>query len=297
MKSLLEYVLSLGIESEFDLQSPSVLSPGLAGLSLMDQRKVPNELLIRAQSAGYLSGNFASVNIFCDGIEQPMTFIFGRGLNLILIDQYIGTVLEAVSYDTNASQKDSEEFAHRLESVERGYLVVIVAKDDFYANLTDNAKRACKSFGSKHTEKFAYRDSWVLIGEKGQPSSVCESYKQAQLGPSEPIELKLSLQNRRNEHSVEKKVNIMPNRGKWLQLRKNNGALNRVPMEFYPQFWHLLSKTPEYIKIGLQKLYRDPTISVSTPEELNFGILVLTKHCRWSFYWTTLRVQLRGNSQ
>ena len=46
--------------------------------------------------------------------------------------------------------------------------------------------------------------------------------------------------------------------------------MNRVPNNFYPKVWHLLSKTKN-IRIGSAILNSDPTISESTPEELNFG--------------------------
>jgi hypothetical protein len=62
--------------------------------------------------------------------------------------------------------------------------------------------------------------------------------------------------------------------GKWLRKRNNDGALNRVPSDFYPKVWRLLSLT-QGIRIGKAFLPRDPTINEKTPEELNFGNSVI----------------------
>lgn len=52
----------------------------------------------------------------------------------------------------------------------------------------------------------------------------------------------------------------------------NDGALNRVPKEFYPKVWKVLSKASG-ITVGSQVMNGEPTLSESTPEEFNFGKL------------------------
>jgi hypothetical protein len=64
---------------------------------------------------------------------------------------------------------------------------------------------------------------------------------------------------------------ILPSNGRLLRRRKNDGALNRVPSDFYPQVWKVLSKC-NGILVGKSYLPRDPTVSEKTPEEFNFGI-------------------------
>ncbi|EGF82837.1 hypothetical protein BATDEDRAFT_247, partial [Batrachochytrium dendrobatidis JAM81] len=61
--------------------------------------------------------------------------------------------------------------------------------------------------------------------------------------------------------------------GKWLRRRKNDGALNRVPKDFYPKVWRLLNKT-NGLAIGKSLLPRDPVVGEMTPEELNFALRV-----------------------
>lgn len=87
---------------------------------------------------------------------------------------------------------------------------------------------------------------------------------------------------------------ILPSHGRWLRLRKNDGALSRVPANFYPKVWQLLSET-QGLLIGNALLPRDPTVSEKTPEELNFGkfhLLANFKLFKPNQYWIKLLIQL-----
>jgi phosphorylase kinase alpha/beta subunit len=58
------------------------------------------------------------------------------------------------------------------------------------------------------------------------------------------------------------------------QKRQLDGALNRVPMNFYEQAWFILNKSPNGIKIFDYLLPQQPTLSDMTDYELNFSIKV-----------------------
>ena len=58
------------------------------------------------------------------------------------------------------------------------------------------------------------------------------------------------------------------------QKRQLDGALNRVPMNFYEQAWYVLNKSPFGIKIYDHLLPQQPTLSDMTDYELNFSIKV-----------------------
>jgi Interleukin-like EMT inducer len=70
-------------------------------------------------------------------------------------------------FDTNVSKYEADEFAKRIEWVEDGFIVVLIAKDDFSENLTESAIIACEMLGSASIRDVHYRDSWCLIGIKG----------------------------------------------------------------------------------------------------------------------------------
>eukprot|EP00834_Sanchytrium_tribonematis_P000386 NODE_7_length_67686_cov_1.621421.p32 type:complete len:234 gc:universal NODE_7_length_67686_cov_1.621421:39475-40176(+) len=61
--------------------------------------------------------------------------------------------------------------------------------------------------------------------------------------------------------------------GKWLRKRKNDGALNRVPLNFYPKVYYVLERC-EGLQIENQVLPRNPTVSEKTAQELNFAYQV-----------------------
>ncbi|KAK6186118.1 hypothetical protein SNE40_008216 [Patella caerulea] len=59
-----------------------------------------------------------------------------------------------------------------------------------------------------------------------------------------------------------------------LQKRQLDGALNRVPKDFYECVWQILERTPGGIKVAGYLLPQQPTQSDMTMYELNFSLLV-----------------------
>ncbi|KAJ3028494.1 UNVERIFIED_CONTAM: hypothetical protein HDU68_001562 [Siphonaria sp. JEL0065] len=260
----------------------NVLKMSTSGVAL------PSTLIIAAQSAGFSAGNFSKIDLSRDSNATPLPAIFGRGLNVAVIDPLDGAIIESASFDTHISTEESYEFTKMIEWVDPGLIVIIVAKDDCTENLTPAARIACESLGSTKIRDVGYRDSWCLIGEKGaEPGSVPEVHSPAQRGPTSVIKLTIDLVSRRKKVLASFPANsqmkmlstgaaanmMMPSNGRWLRRRKNDGALNRVPPEFYPKVWKVLSKCHGII-IGREFLPRDPTISEKTPEELNFALQV-----------------------
>lgn len=59
-----------------------------------------------------------------------------------------------------------------------------------------------------------------------------------------------------------------------LEERQIDGALNRVPKDFYDRVWAILEKTPGGIKVAGYLLPQQPTLSDMTMYEMNFSLLV-----------------------
>jgi phosphorylase kinase alpha/beta subunit len=53
-----------------------------------------------------------------------------------------------------------------------------------------------------------------------------------------------------------------------------DGALNRVPPDFYDRVWQILERTPGGLKVAGYHLPQQPTLSDMTQYELNFSLLV-----------------------
>ncbi|KAI8849362.1 glycosyl hydrolases family 15-domain-containing protein [Chytridium lagenaria] len=249
---------------------------------------LPSSLTIATQSGGFAAGNFAKVEILKDGASVSLPAIFGRGLNIIVLDPLDGSLVETAAFDSHISSEESDEFAKMIEWLEPGMIVLVVAKDDATEHLSEAAKTACESLGSAKIRDVRYRDSWCLIGEKGADrGSVPETHRAAHLGPTEMIHKSIDLVARRKKmlaafpsQSQAKLLTpgssaspLMPSNGKWLRRRKNDGALNRAPPDFYPKVWHVLNKC-QGIAVGREFLPRDPTVSEKTPEEFNFALQI-----------------------
>ncbi|KAI9345534.1 glycosyl hydrolases family 15-domain-containing protein [Obelidium mucronatum] len=265
-----------------EADAKNVLKMSTSGVAL------PSNLIISVQSGGFSAGNFAKIELSRDSNSTPLPAIFGRGLNVAVIDPLDGAIIESASFDTHISTEESYEFTKMIEWVDPGSIVIVVAKDDCTENLTPAARIACESLGSAKIRDVGYRDSWCLIGEKGaEPGSMPEVHRSAQHGPTAVITRAIDLVSRRKRVLASFPANsqmkmlssgaaanmMMPSNGRWLRRRKNDGALNRVPPEFYPKVWKVLSKC-HGIVIGREFLPRDPTISEKTPEELNFALQV-----------------------
>jgi phosphorylase kinase alpha/beta subunit len=61
--------------------------------------------------------------------------------------------------------------------------------------------------------------------------------------------------------------------GRWLRRRRNDGALNRMPTDFYPKTWKILERS-QGLRINDHVLPREPTVLEKTAEEFNFALMV-----------------------
>ncbi len=228
---------------------------------------------VQVQSAGYHDGNFAKIEV--NGTATADTD--ERGLNVVLINSYDGSLFESTSFDTHISKEDAEDFARLIESIEPGVIVIVASKDDCSEQLTEAAKLACESIGSAKIRDLKYRDSWCIIGRKGAlPGSVTEMLQRSKAGPTEMMRQQLDFTNVATPMAPlpQSDARILPSKGYWLRRRKIDGALQRTPQGFYPKIHKLLERSVGGIKVNSETLPRDPTISEKTPEEISFALQV-----------------------
>ncbi|KAI9318508.1 glycosyl hydrolases family 15-domain-containing protein [Dichotomocladium elegans] len=276
LKSLLGTILS----------GPSL--SGTAGISQENLHNRPrvinsdenntNRLTIKAQSAGFSSGNFARVEINGNVMEAP-----SRGIHVWAIDRGAKVILERASFDTHIATQESHEFKRFIDWLALGTIVVIASKDDFTEHLDEAGISAFESLGSKLIRKVGYRDSYVLIAEKGgPPEDTIEVHKKSDMGPTHVVEKHVELAPEMVDgigaegiHSGENHLtsNFPKSNGRWLRRRKNDGAFNRVPRNFFPNTWHILDCS-KGLRINKHELPRDPTVLEKTPEEFNFALAV-----------------------
>jgi phosphorylase kinase alpha/beta subunit len=232
-----------------------------------------NILSIKAQSAGYFAGNFAKVEI--NGTVMQAN---SRGIHVWVIDRNENIILERASFDTHISKDESQEFSKFLKWIATGMVIIIASKDEFIENLTEDAIAALEQLGSAKIRDVEYRDSYVFIGEKGNTKDILEAHQQSKDGPTELIEKSFKiagkLEDANDMITVGNLSHFFPNsNGRWLRRRKNDGALNRVPSNFFPQVWTTLDNS-KGLMIKSHSLPRDPIVLEKTPEEFNFALAV-----------------------
>lgn len=261
------------------------------------EKDTPQEaqgLRVRVQSAGFASGNFARVEINGNSMVAN-----SRGIHVWAIDTSAPkVVLERASFDTHISTDEAREFKKFIDALAPGTLLAMAAKDDFVENLGEVGISVLEGLGSKQIRQVGYRDSYVFIGEKGKVThqeehggrsdavththttlggaadQVVEMHKGAQDGPTDLIEKHLSDHAHAAVEPHSRIADVFPTaHGRWLRRRKNDGALNRVPLHFFPKVWQILDSS-QGMRIREHTLPRDPTVLEKTPEEFSFALAV-----------------------
>lgn len=276
-KALLGYVLSAHYRAKQiynltkDSENADISSPNV-------DFKIQEELDIKCQSAGYYDGNFCKIEI--NG--QTIISEGSRGLNVMIVDPEGKMILESTGFDTHISNEESDDFAKLIENMDNRMVAIVVCKDDCVEQLTEAAKLAAESLGSKMIRDVQYRDSWCLIGMKGKKAF--ESMKRAHSGYTEKINYTHTLKPLKIEEEPSFGQDVFfnciscaavsPSKGNWIRRRKIDGALQRTPVGFYSKVHQILEKSAVGILVNGVLLPRDPTVSEKTPEEINFALQV-----------------------
>jgi hypothetical protein len=220
---------------------------------------------ITVRSAGYLDGNYCKIELN----SVPIVELGERGINLVVIDSKDGTIIQNSSFDTHISEEESEELIKTLQYISEEDIVILCVRDDASERLSLKARTLIKqTFNSQKIQFLNYRDSWCMIGKKNSSSEfLVEEYSSQTNGPTKAINKIIPL-----GRSIQT-IPFGPNKGRWFQKRKNDGALNRVPARFYPKVWNVLEKCCGII-MGNRYLPRDPTVFEKTAEEFNFALQV-----------------------
>ncbi|KAJ1924028.1 hypothetical protein IWQ60_005491 [Tieghemiomyces parasiticus] len=237
------------------------------------------ELSISVQSAGFSAGNFARIDVNRTGLPAA-----NRGINVVVLDPVEKSVAETVSFDTHLSEADAQEFADFVNGLEPHMVFIMAVKDDAAERLTPEARQAVEALGSHMIGQLGYRDSWCFVGYKGAPREhIVEVRQAAARGPTDVLHIRYNLEDLRRraaqtvgaEHDGPAATRPTPSSsgGRWLRRRKNDGALNRVPSDFYPRVWKVLEQCHGVV-VQNECLPRDPLIYEKTPEEPNFAIRV-----------------------
>ncbi len=126
--------------------------------------------------------------------------INSRGVNLVVVDQFTGIVLNSVSYDTYVSTANSDNMASFINSLSAGRIVLAAVKDEAVSQMTTAGINALLSLGASSFNQ-GYRGSWALLGVKGTTGQLQVSHAQY-TGPS----------------SISTTINLVPEPTTWILM-------------------------------------------------------------------------------
>ena len=114
--------------------------------------------------------------ITLNGKEIAIPGGYQRGLNIAVFEPSTLEPIITQSFDLFANPANADAFAELIENLPPGQIVAITIKDDGFWNLSDRAKKACISIGSRLINNLQFRSSWAIIGYKNAtPGSVIEN--------------------------------------------------------------------------------------------------------------------------
>lgn len=121
----------------------------------------------------YVNGNQVSPN--------------GRGYNVVVVDEWSGTVLDAATFDTHMDPSASQALAQYLQQIPEGRVVAIAAADDASRLLGPEAVEAMQTIGATGDLRSKFRWGHAIIGERGAaPGTALEA-----MGWIRPVSLSL----------------------------------------------------------------------------------------------------------
>ncbi|XP_078309780.1 protein O-linked-mannose beta-1,2-N-acetylglucosaminyltransferase 1-like isoform X2 [Crassostrea virginica] len=114
----------------------------------------------------------------------------GRGLNMVFIDGNTHKVVDMKTFDTYVGDQSFKQYA-QMEMKDK-MVVILASFDEMTYSLKDEAKTWLKVMGSSQIDKVAFRDSYLLIGQRGlkQGQAVEFLNQKGENGYGEPLEKK-----------------------------------------------------------------------------------------------------------
>ncbi len=138
---------------------------------------------VRAISSGTYDGRFGVVEI--NGLNK-LPDSFAGGHNVIVLDTLTFDVEKFGNFDMYERPSDNlqDSMISFINSIPQGKIVISVIIHEGAVGFTDAGRTAYKSFGaSTLIDSLGFRDSYAIIGKKGEPSGTAlESFKRSTTG-------------------------------------------------------------------------------------------------------------------
>lgn len=131
--------------------------------------KVPcpgNDTAVKIVSASLENTALLPVS-FCVNGREDFPNIGGRGINVLVYDLNWGSVVKSQSFDTHASEAESDRLVEFLKDVNDQQMLIAAVSDDASRWLTVNAKDVLERFGAMKIHDLSFRGMWAFVGMRG----------------------------------------------------------------------------------------------------------------------------------
>lgn len=127
-------------------------------------------ITLNVQSMGYGQGNpingYALLNFNGNDVLGGVS---NRGVNIAVIDQNTGSLIDISSFDTYLNENNSRALVTYINNISAGRIVLLGVKDEATRYFESTAQSAIQSLGGSvnNINGIGFRDSYALIGIAG----------------------------------------------------------------------------------------------------------------------------------
>ncbi|CAH1264676.1 TMEM2 [Branchiostoma lanceolatum] len=98
----------------------------------------------------------------------------GRGIHVHVIDEISGAMVDWQTFDTHGDESNSLSLASFIDQIPSGKIVTLQVENSAVKKLEATAIEKMRELGSVEVGALGFRDPWVLVGVKGDPSRAVE---------------------------------------------------------------------------------------------------------------------------
>ncbi|KAI8511091.1 hypothetical protein Bbelb_101910 [Branchiostoma belcheri] len=97
-----------------------------------------------------------------------------RGIHVHVIDEISGAMVDWQLFDTHGDESNSLNLAAFIDQIPLGKIVTLQVEDSAIKKLEATAVEKMRELGSVEVDTLGYREPWVFVGVKGDPSRAIE---------------------------------------------------------------------------------------------------------------------------
>ncbi|MDX9758838.1 MAG: C25 family cysteine peptidase, partial [Bacteroidota bacterium] len=162
---------------QFAMTETEALEPAIGGGLRLGMRA----LELEAVSGGF-NGPFKNAVLRVGDVNVSTD---RRGFNLAVVEPVHGRLVDTVAFDTYEGRAVAAEMAAYVNGIPDDHLLLIAVRDDANgyppsspdgSNISPELRQALHAYGATLIDSVGFRDSYVLIGRRGDPTAVREQH-------------------------------------------------------------------------------------------------------------------------